>query len=111
MLNDKTLKKYVSSGGTTAYKLPVEAFTNHVTNCYLVMGDPITLLDTASGREESNQGILKCFEGLSEQFGEKVSLKRLRQIRIQIQNELRASTTDAQPHEPPDWKYSVQAII
>ncbi len=75
MLNDKTLKKYVSSGGTTAYKLPVEAFTNHVTNCYLVMGDPITLLDTASGREEANQEILKCFEALSEQFGEKVTLK------------------------------------
>lgn len=45
-----------------------------------------------------------------QQFGEKVSLKRLRQIRIQIQNELRASATDAQPHEPPDWEYSVQAI-
>lgn len=75
MHNDKTLQKYVSSGGTTAYKLPVEAFPDHVTNCYLVMTDPITLLDTASGREEANRQLVECFDGISEQFGEKVALK------------------------------------
>lgn len=75
MLNDKTLRKYVSSGGTTAYKLPVEAFPDHVTNCYLVMTDPITLLDTASGWESSNKELVACFEGLSDAFGETISLK------------------------------------
>ena len=82
MHNDKTLRKYVSSGGTTVYKLPIEAFQNHVTNCYLVMTDPITLLDTASGWEPANQEFSKCFEGISEQFGEKVTLKDVDRVII-----------------------------
>ncbi len=75
MHNDKTLQKYVSSGGTTVYRLPIEAFPNHVTHCYLVMADPITLIDTGSGWEPANQQFAKCFEGISEQFGEKATLK------------------------------------
>ena len=75
MHNDKTLRKYVSSGGTTVYKLPVEAFPNHVTNCYLVMADPITLLDTASGWETANKELVKCFAGISDEFGETLTLK------------------------------------
>ena len=75
MDNDRTLQKYVSSGGTTVYKLPIEAFRDHVTNCYLVMADPITLIDTGSGWDEANQGFAKCFEGIAEKFGEKVVLK------------------------------------
>ena len=82
MHNDKTLRKYVSSGGTTVYKLPVEAFPNHVTNCYLVMSDPITLLDTASGWESANQEIVKCFEGISDEFGEKLTLKDVDRVII-----------------------------
>lgn len=75
MINDKTVKKYVSSGGVAAYKLPVEAFPNHVTNCYLVMGDPITLLDTGSGWDTANKELVACFETLREEFGESVHLK------------------------------------
>jgi glyoxylase-like metal-dependent hydrolase (beta-lactamase superfamily II) len=74
MKNDKTVRKFVSSGGVTAYKLPVEAFDNHVTNCYLVMDDPITLLDTASGRDSANQELLDCFGRIREEFGEKATL-------------------------------------
>lgn len=75
MKNDKTLKKFVSSGGVTVYKLPVEAFPNHVTNCYLVMDDPVTLLDTGSGWDTANQELVECFAGLKDAFGESVSLK------------------------------------
>ncbi len=75
MHNDKTLRKYVSSGGTTVYKLPVEAFPNHVTNCYLVMTDPVTLLDTGSGWDQSNRDLVACFEGLKSEFGETVTLR------------------------------------
>ena len=82
MDNDKTLRKYLSSGGTTVYKLPVEAFPNHVTNCYLVMTDPITLLDTASGWDTGNKEMVKCFEGLGEEFGEKVTLKDVGRVII-----------------------------
>ena len=41
-----------------------------------------------------------------EQLGQKVSIQRLRRIRFQIQNELRASSIQAQRHEFPDGKYS-----
>ena len=82
MENDKTLRKYVSSGGTVVYKLPVEAFPNHVTNCYLVMTDPVTLLDTASGWDSANQELVKCFEGLQGAFGEKVTLKDVDRVII-----------------------------
>ena len=75
MKNDKTIRKYVSSGGTIAYKVPVEAFPNHVTNCYLVMTDPVTLLDAASGWDSANQDIVHQFVALNDQFGESISLK------------------------------------
>jgi glyoxylase-like metal-dependent hydrolase (beta-lactamase superfamily II) len=75
MRNDKTVRKYVSSGGTTVYKLPVEAFPNHVTNCYLVMTEPITLLDTGSGWDQSNRELAAGFEKIGEQFGEKLTLR------------------------------------
>jgi len=82
MHNDKTIRKYVSSGGTTVYKLPVEAFPNHVTNCYLVMTDPITLLDTASGWDMANRELVACFERLSEQFNEKLTLREVSRVII-----------------------------
>lgn len=44
------------------------------------------------------------------QFGQKVNIERLRKIRIQIQNELRAVPSGAHPHEFSDWAYSLQAI-
>lgn len=56
------------------YKLPVEAFPNHVTNCYLVLTDPITLIDAASGQDMSNRSLLECFERLRAEFNESVSL-------------------------------------
>lgn len=75
MRNDKTVRKYESSGGTTVYKLPVEAFPDHVNNCYLVMSDPIILIDTGSGWDSANNDLVKSFETISEEFGESVSLK------------------------------------
>ncbi|MCC6487126.1 MAG: MBL fold metallo-hydrolase [Candidatus Hydrogenedentes bacterium] len=74
MRNDRSLNRYVSAGGTVVYKLPVEAFPNHFTNCYLVMTDPVTLLDAASGQEGSNVSMLDGFRRLREEFGESVQL-------------------------------------
>ena len=74
MKNDKTLKKFVSSGGVEVYKLPVEAFPNHVTNCYLVMDDTVTLIDTGSGWKNSNDELSAGFEGIREKFDTKVQL-------------------------------------
>ncbi len=44
------------------------------------------------------------------QFGQKVNIERLRKIRIQIQNELRGASADAQPHKVSHWTYPLQAI-
>jgi glyoxylase-like metal-dependent hydrolase (beta-lactamase superfamily II) len=74
MQNDQSIRGYKSAGGTTVYKLPVEAFRGHFTNCYLVMTDPVTLLDAASGREASNASMLDCFRRLRNEFDEKVQL-------------------------------------
>ena len=74
MKNDKTLRKYKTSSGIVVYKLPVEAFPNHVTNCYLVMDDKITLIDCGSGWENSNENLAACFAGLESEFGEKAKL-------------------------------------
>ena len=74
MQNDSAIRRFVSAGGTTVYKLPVEAFPNHLTNCYLVMTDPVTLIDAASGRDDSNASMLECFGRLQDEFNEKVQL-------------------------------------
>ncbi|MGK5095449.1 IS4 family transposase [Deltaproteobacteria bacterium TL4] len=44
------------------------------------------------------------------QFDQKVNIERFRKIRIQIHNELRAISSEAQPHEFSDWDFSLQAI-
>jgi glyoxylase-like metal-dependent hydrolase (beta-lactamase superfamily II) len=82
MINDKTVKRYETSEGRVVYKLPVEAFSNHVTNCYLIMEDPITLIDTASGWETANQDLLDCFETLRNDFDEKVTIKDIGRVVI-----------------------------
>ena len=82
MINDKSIQKHVSSGGVTVYKLPVEAFPNHVTNCYLVMDDPVTLLDTGSGWEQSNADLQGDFDRLAEEFDESVTLKDVGRVII-----------------------------
>jgi glyoxylase-like metal-dependent hydrolase (beta-lactamase superfamily II) len=75
MKNDRIVRRFVNTDGIVVYKLPVEAFPNHVTNCWLVMEDKISLLDSGSGWDASNESMLKCFETIREQFNEKVTLK------------------------------------
>ena len=82
MRNDKTVRQYKTSEGRVVYKLPVEAFPNHVTNCYMVMDDPITLIDTSSGWDTSNQEILGCIDTIQSEFGEKVELKDIGRVII-----------------------------
>ncbi len=75
MINDRTVEAFESSGGVKVYRLPVEAFPNHVTNCYLMLDDTITLIDTGSGWDESNRDLVKGFDTLRADFGEALSLK------------------------------------
>lgn len=66
--NDTTIRRYESSSGIVVYKLPVEAFPNHYTNCYLVMDDAITLIDCGSGMADSNDNLSACFDTLKSDF-------------------------------------------
>lgn len=74
MKNAEQIHKFTSSGGAVVYLLPVEAFPNHVTNCYLVLDGTVTLIDTGSGLDGSNQSLLRAFDQLRDDFGESVQL-------------------------------------
>jgi glyoxylase-like metal-dependent hydrolase (beta-lactamase superfamily II) len=80
MQNDPEVRKYTSAGGVDVYKLPVEAFPTHFTNCYLVMTDPVTLIDAASGQESSNASLLDCFARVRNQFNEKVEISDVKRL-------------------------------
>ena len=69
MINDKTVKKYTTSNGIDVFKIPVEAFPNHVTNCYLVMDEKITLIDTGSGWDSANRDLVDGFDTVNSEFG------------------------------------------
>ena len=74
MINIETIGRYETAGGVKIYRLPVLAFPGHITNCYLVLDDAVTLIDTGSGNPDSNESLAKAFEDLRDDFGEKVTL-------------------------------------
>lgn len=82
MRNDDQVRKFVSSGGATVYKLPVPAFPKHYTNCYVLMLDPIVLVDTASGLGGSNKGLEDRLAEIKERFGETVTLQDVGRVII-----------------------------
>jgi glyoxylase-like metal-dependent hydrolase (beta-lactamase superfamily II) len=71
---DRGVKQYETAGGVRIYLLPVQAFPRHITNCYLVLDNDLTLIDTGSGTKESNETLLACFAELRARFGEKLEL-------------------------------------
>lgn len=82
MKYDKTLKKFESSEGVTIYKMPVEAFPGHLTNCYLIMDDPVTLVDCASGMDSANADLRESFASLRDEFGVSVTLEDVKRLII-----------------------------
>jgi glyoxylase-like metal-dependent hydrolase (beta-lactamase superfamily II) len=68
-MNSEVVSKYTTSSGIEVYRLPVWAFENHVTNCYLVLDDALTLIDCSSGMGEANPELECCFERARQQFG------------------------------------------
>ncbi len=82
MKNNREIKRFVSAGGATIYRLPVTSFPGHVTNCYLVLDDLPTLIDAGSGWANANNDLLACFAGLRDHFGEAVTLADVRRLMI-----------------------------
>lgn len=70
-----TLKQFTTQQGHKIYRLPIQAFPNHYTNCYLVLANnQVILIDSGSGWDQGNQELLTCFETLQTTHKEKVSL-------------------------------------
>jgi glyoxylase-like metal-dependent hydrolase (beta-lactamase superfamily II) len=82
MKNNQEIKCFASAGGVTIYRLPVTSFPGHVTNCYLVLDDPPTLIDAGSGWVNANNDLLGCFAELRDRFGEAVTLVDVRRLMI-----------------------------
>lgn len=82
MRNDRQIRRYTTSEGRVIYKLPVLAYPHHVTNCYLVRDEKLTLIDTGSGAKFSDESLVDCFKELGEKFGEKLSLSDVERVII-----------------------------
>lgn len=76
------VKRFESSSGVTVFRLPLLAFPKHVTNCYLVMDEAVTLIDCASGWGDSNESLERCFQQLQDDFGQSVALKDVQRLII-----------------------------
>lgn len=81
-MKERGVKRYETASGIRIYLFPVQAFPRHITNCYLVMDDALTLIDTGSGSKESNETLRDCFREVCEKFGEKVALEDLGRVII-----------------------------
>lgn len=74
MRNDKTVRRHETGSGIPVYCLPVEAFPNHVTNCYLIKTDPLILIDAGSAHPQNRADMEAAFATLRDEFGESFSL-------------------------------------
>lgn len=77
---NQPVRKYTTSEGVKVYLLPVLAFPKHVTNCYLVLGDKPTLLDTGSGLKFSNDSLEEAFADLRANHGESLRLTDVKRV-------------------------------
>jgi glyoxylase-like metal-dependent hydrolase (beta-lactamase superfamily II) len=69
------LDRFATASGIPIYRLPVEAFPNHYTNCYLILADDrVILIDVASGWATGNEQLLALLAQVCDQFGEKVAI-------------------------------------
>jgi len=75
MKHQERVARYRTAGGIEIIKMPVLAFPGHVTNCYLVLDDALTLIDCASGIDEANTSLDRCFQNARAEFGLIAGLK------------------------------------
>ncbi|MFH2038692.1 MAG: MBL fold metallo-hydrolase [Chloroflexota bacterium] len=74
-------QKYISSGGSLIFRLPLEAFPKFWVNTYLIKsGEYLVLIDTGSGSDISNKGILEGFTWVSSEIGKEIKINDLTHI-------------------------------
>ena len=82
-MNQKSVAKFCTSAGRTIYSFPARAFPGLVANIYIVHdGEHYILVDTGSGREQSNQDLLNGLADIGETFGIALHLSDLDAILI-----------------------------
>lgn len=75
------LQKYSTSDGSLIVRIPLEAFPKFWVNTYLIKsGEYLVLIDTGSGSDTSNQGILEGFAWASAEFGKEINVGDLTHI-------------------------------
>lgn len=82
MTGEEVVTRHVTSGGTEVYKLPVWAFADHVTNCYLVLDDAVTLIDCSSAIGDANGSLERCLETARREFGCRAGLGDVQRLLI-----------------------------
>ncbi|MCF6284977.1 MAG: MBL fold metallo-hydrolase [Candidatus Hydrogenedentes bacterium] len=75
MTGEEIVTRYQTRSGIEVFKLPVWAFADHVTNCYLVLDDAVTLIDCSSAIGDANGSLERCFANARSEFGLTVDLK------------------------------------
>lgn len=76
MTRKADLARFTTASGIKIYRLPVEAFPNHYTNCYLLLADErVVLIDAASGWDSANRDLLDLMDRVREVYGEKVTIQ------------------------------------
>lgn len=77
------IERFESNTGVRIYRLPVEAFPQFITYCYVILGAGVpTLMDTGSGYGNSNDQLLAGINTLKSDFGESVTVQDIRRILI-----------------------------
>ncbi len=75
------LQKYITSGGSLIFRLPLEAFPKFWVNTYLIIsGEYLVLIDTGSGSDFSNKGILEGFKWVSAEIDREIKIGDLTHI-------------------------------
>jgi glyoxylase-like metal-dependent hydrolase (beta-lactamase superfamily II) len=77
------VRQYVTSSGHTVYTIPVlsfqmSPFRSHDTNCHLVLGKDLTLIDCGTG--DSEPSLEEGFRVVRDFFGEKVAVEDIRNV-------------------------------
>jgi glyoxylase-like metal-dependent hydrolase (beta-lactamase superfamily II) len=81
MMQPQGFQAFITSGGSQVFRLPLEAFPKFWVYAYLVKsGDQLVLIDTGSGSEMSNNGLLEGFARISSEIGEEIRIENLTHI-------------------------------
>lgn len=77
------IQRFETAGGARIYRIPVEAFPQFITYCYVILeAGPPTLVDAGSGYGSSNDHLLQGIAALHDAFGEAVTVSDLTRILV-----------------------------